>query len=55
MSLGRMRGSKCIASTREFIENENEQTYLYIQFEVTRLGEPLSHSGTNVMNPEGVE
>jgi len=31
--------------------SETGATYLYIQFEVTRLGEPLSHSGTKVMNP----
>lgn len=28
-----------------------EITYLYIQFEVTRFGDPLSHSGMNVMKP----
>lgn len=29
MSLGRMRGSKCIASTREFIESENEHLLVH--------------------------
>lgn len=55
MSFGRVRGSKCTASTEGIIESENEQTYLYIQFDVIRLGEPLSHSGTKVMNPERAE
>lgn len=51
-----VRGNRGVASNnRGWIEDENEQTYLYIQFDVTRLGEPLSHSGTKVMNPKKVD
>ena len=30
---------------------KNKYTHLYIKLEVTRLGEPLSHSGANVIHP----
>lgn len=32
----------------------NPTTYRYIQFEVSRFGEPVNHSGAKVMKPEAV-